>query len=316
MHSSSRRSTARCHRLELMLTAFGSAASADSVRRHAATGCAARAYGYRAAARCVRALGVRRPGGGDRARRQQAGRRFGRFGAGQHHLLPAEHHLQRALHPHRRGHDDRPAGHAVGRHGARPAVPHRSGGAHRRPLPDRQGQRHRRPLLASTSATTCGPATTSTSPIRTTATRTSPGRSRSRRSPSEPVVIGDGSWLGYGTVVLPGARIGRHVTVGANSVVTGEMPDYCVAVGAPGQGDPPLRRRRGLGASRAVAVGAQASPPSSPGGMQCGIALPVVKSMTCCVTGPPSTSVSRYGSQLEARAAERCSARRSAMIMR
>ena len=51
--------------------------------------------------------------------------------------------------------------------------------------------------------------------------------------PERPVVIGDGSWLGYGTVVLPGARIGRHVTVGANSVVTGDLPDYCVAAGAP-----------------------------------------------------------------------------------
>ena len=51
--------------------------------------------------------------------------------------------------------------------------------------------------------------------------------------PEEPVVIGDGSWLGFGTVVLPGARIGRHVTVGANSVVVGELPDNCVAVGTP-----------------------------------------------------------------------------------
>ena len=51
--------------------------------------------------------------------------------------------------------------------------------------------------------------------------------------PELPVTIGDGSWLGYGTVVLPGARIGRHVVVGANSVVTGELPDFSVAVGAP-----------------------------------------------------------------------------------
>jgi acetyltransferase-like isoleucine patch superfamily enzyme len=47
------------------------------------------------------------------------------------------------------------------------------------------------------------------------------------------VSIGDGSWLGAGTVVLPGARIGKHVAVGANSVVTGILPDYCVAVGTP-----------------------------------------------------------------------------------
>ena len=51
--------------------------------------------------------------------------------------------------------------------------------------------------------------------------------------PEKPVTIGDGSWLGHGTVVLPGATIGRHVVIGANSVVTGEIPDYSVAVGAP-----------------------------------------------------------------------------------
>ena len=51
--------------------------------------------------------------------------------------------------------------------------------------------------------------------------------------PERAVSIGAGSWLGYGTVVLPGARIGAHVTIGANSVVTGEIPDRCVAVGVP-----------------------------------------------------------------------------------
>jgi acetyltransferase-like isoleucine patch superfamily enzyme len=51
--------------------------------------------------------------------------------------------------------------------------------------------------------------------------------------PERPVTIGDGSWLGHGTVVLPGARIGRHVVIGANSVVTGDIPDYSIAVGAP-----------------------------------------------------------------------------------
>ena len=33
--------------------------------------------------------------------------------------------------------------------------------------------------------------------------------------------------------MLPGAKIGKHVAVGANSVVTGELPDYCAAVGSP-----------------------------------------------------------------------------------
>jgi acetyltransferase-like isoleucine patch superfamily enzyme len=51
--------------------------------------------------------------------------------------------------------------------------------------------------------------------------------------PERAVRIGDGSWIGYGTVVLPGATIGRHVAVGANSVVTGDIPDFSVAVGSP-----------------------------------------------------------------------------------
>lgn len=51
--------------------------------------------------------------------------------------------------------------------------------------------------------------------------------------PEQTVTIGDGSWLGYGAVVLPGATIGKHVAVGANSVVAGTLPDYSVAVGSP-----------------------------------------------------------------------------------
>ncbi|MFM8311556.1 MAG: acyltransferase [Ilumatobacteraceae bacterium] len=51
--------------------------------------------------------------------------------------------------------------------------------------------------------------------------------------PERPVRIAAGAWIGHGTVVLPGATIGRNAVVGANSVVTGEIPDFSVAVGAP-----------------------------------------------------------------------------------
>ncbi len=51
--------------------------------------------------------------------------------------------------------------------------------------------------------------------------------------PEKPVVIGAGSWIGHGSVILPGAQIGEHVVIGANSVVTGVIPSYSVAVGAP-----------------------------------------------------------------------------------
>lgn len=46
------------------------------------------------------------------------------------------------------------------------------------------------------------------------------------------VVVGEGSWLGENVCVL-GARIGKHCVVGANSVVTKDIPDYCVVVGIP-----------------------------------------------------------------------------------
>jgi acetyltransferase-like isoleucine patch superfamily enzyme len=45
--------------------------------------------------------------------------------------------------------------------------------------------------------------------------------------------IGDGSFIGFGSVVLPNVRIGTHVVIGANSVVTHDIPDYSVAAGGP-----------------------------------------------------------------------------------
>ena len=51
--------------------------------------------------------------------------------------------------------------------------------------------------------------------------------------PELPVVIGNGSWLGFGSVVLPGVTIGEHCVIGANAVVTSDIPDYSVAVGVP-----------------------------------------------------------------------------------
>lgn len=46
------------------------------------------------------------------------------------------------------------------------------------------------------------------------------------------VRIGEGSWLGENVCVI-GASIGKHCTIGANSVVTHDIPDYSVAVGSP-----------------------------------------------------------------------------------
>jgi acetyltransferase-like isoleucine patch superfamily enzyme len=48
------------------------------------------------------------------------------------------------------------------------------------------------------------------------------------------VIIGDGSWLGENVCII-GAKVGKNCVIGANSVVTKDIPDYCVAVGAPAQ---------------------------------------------------------------------------------
>ncbi len=46
------------------------------------------------------------------------------------------------------------------------------------------------------------------------------------------VNIGDGSWIGENVCII-GANIGRNCVIGANSVVTSDIPDYSIAVGAP-----------------------------------------------------------------------------------
>lgn len=46
------------------------------------------------------------------------------------------------------------------------------------------------------------------------------------------VEIGDGTWLGENVCVL-GVSVGKGCVIGANSVVTKNIPDYSVAVGSP-----------------------------------------------------------------------------------
>jgi len=47
-----------------------------------------------------------------------------------------------------------------------------------------------------------------------------------------PVIIGSGSWIGENVCII-GSSIGKHCVIGANAVITKDIPDYCVAVGAP-----------------------------------------------------------------------------------
>ena len=48
-----------------------------------------------------------------------------------------------------------------------------------------------------------------------------------------PVTIGNGCWIGQNVVIMPGVTIGDHALIGANSVVTRDVPPRTIAAGAP-----------------------------------------------------------------------------------
>jgi len=50
---------------------------------------------------------------------------------------------------------------------------------------------------------------------------------------SAPVVVEHDCWLGVNAVVLKGVRIGHHSVVGANAVVTRDVPPFSTVVGVP-----------------------------------------------------------------------------------
>lgn len=52
-------------------------------------------------------------------------------------------------------------------------------------------------------------------------------------TPPEPIRIGEGRWVGQNVVILPGVTIGELSIVGANSVVTKDIPPRSIAMGAP-----------------------------------------------------------------------------------
>jgi maltose O-acetyltransferase len=47
------------------------------------------------------------------------------------------------------------------------------------------------------------------------------------------VHIGDGVWIGANSTVVPGVTIGTKAVIGAGSVVSRDIPPFCIAVGNP-----------------------------------------------------------------------------------
>lgn len=69
------------------------------------------------------------------------------------------------------------------------------------------------------------------------------------------IVIEDGAWIGAGAAVLDGVTIGRGAVIGANAVVTKDVPPHCVAVGVPARIVRDARPETIREAARGVALG-------------------------------------------------------------
>lgn len=48
-----------------------------------------------------------------------------------------------------------------------------------------------------------------------------------------PVIIDDNVWIGEKSSIMPGVHVGKGVIIAANSVVTKDVPSYCVVAGVP-----------------------------------------------------------------------------------
>lgn len=58
-------------------------------------------------------------------------------------------------------------------------------------------------------------------------------REEFQRLYNKPIEIGDDVWLGANAVIMPGVKISSHAIVGANSVVTADVPVGGIVAGAP-----------------------------------------------------------------------------------
>jgi acetyltransferase-like isoleucine patch superfamily enzyme len=65
------------------------------------------------------------------------------------------------------------------------------------------------------------------------ATARDPARPFPTLSDPRPVVVEDCVWIGFGSVVLPGVRLGRGCVIGARTVVAEDVPPLTVVAGDP-----------------------------------------------------------------------------------
>ena len=52
---------------------------------------------------------------------------------------------------------------------------------------------------------------------------------------AKPISVGRNTWFGANVTVLPGVTIGEDCVVGANTLVTTDIPDKSLVLGSPGR---------------------------------------------------------------------------------
>lgn len=50
---------------------------------------------------------------------------------------------------------------------------------------------------------------------------------------AQPIIIGDNVWIASNVTIMPGVSIGNNTVIGANSLVTKDIPDNVIAYGNP-----------------------------------------------------------------------------------
>jgi acetyltransferase-like isoleucine patch superfamily enzyme len=66
------------------------------------------------------------------------------------------------------------------------------------------------------------------------------GLERQTKVGGKDIHIGEGAWIGSGSIILGGVTVGKHAVIAAGSVVTRDIPDYWIAGGVPAKGIKPI----------------------------------------------------------------------------
>jgi acetyltransferase-like isoleucine patch superfamily enzyme len=77
---------------------------------------------------------------------------------------------------------------------------------------------------------------------------------------SAPIGIGEAVWIGRGVTILPGVNIGDRATIGANAVVTRDVPSGAIAAGVPARILPRRADRQEPCCDLSTAAGAELPP--------------------------------------------------------